>query len=328
MQGLLAAQRPDAALHGDFQAAAIVLDTRTSEVLAWVGSRDWSDRDALGGNDGVTARRQAGSALKPFIYARYLDDGHPVTSTFEDAPVAFDTPGGAYRPQNYDRHYHGTVTLRVALASSLNIPAIRALHANGVKTTLDFLHALGLATLDRSAEDYGLGLALGDGDVRLVDLANAYATLGRLGRWRPVTWTLGARPTGGGPDPLGLLERQVFSRDAALEILDILSDDRARGIGFGHGGPLALAYRVAAKTGTSSDYRDNWAFGVTPDYTVGVWVGNFDGRPMNRVSGPIGASPLLRQIFQILYPRAATRADVAWFPAPPHDASRLGAASE
>ncbi len=307
IERLLATQQPEAAQRGDFQAAAIVLDTQTSEVLAWVGSRAWSDRDALGANDGITARRQPGSALKPFIYALFLEDGHPITSTFADVPTAFETPTGRYRPQNYDRTFHGTVSLRTALGSSLNVPAIAALATVGVGRALDFLHRLGLATLDRGADDYGLGLALGDGDIRLVDLANAYATLGRLGQWRPVRWDASDTAT---------TTRRVFSPETARALLDILADDRARGIGFGFAGPLALPYRVAAKTGTSSDYRDNWAFGVTPRYTVGVWVGNFDGHPMNRVSGPIGASPLLRQIFQILNPHAATAADISWF-APP-----------
>ncbi|TNF25824.1 MAG: penicillin-binding protein 1C, partial [Deltaproteobacteria bacterium] len=304
---LLARQQADRTLHGAFQAAAVVLDTRTSEVLAWVGSRGYFDGESLGANDGVTALRQPGSALKPFVYGAWLDRGGSAATVLGDLPTEFATADGVYRPLNYDRRFHGPVTVREALASSLNIPAVLVAERVGVDRVLDTLHDAGLDTLTEAAEHYGLGLALGNGEVRLVDLAGAYAALGRLGEWRPVRWTRDA--------PLGE-PRRVVSQATAFTLLEMLTDDHARGIGFGEGGPLALPYRVAAKTGTSSDFRDNWAVGVTPDYTVAVWVGNFDGRPMNRVSGSVGAAPTLRQILQRLYPRAAGRADVPWYRPP------------
>ncbi|PKN57145.1 MAG: penicillin-binding protein 1C [Deltaproteobacteria bacterium HGW-Deltaproteobacteria-14] len=307
VEAVLARQQADRITHGAFQAAAVVLDTRTSEVLAWVGSRDYFDAAALGANDGVTALRQPGSALKPLVYGAWLDHGGSAATLLADLPTEFPTDDGVYRPQNYDRRFHGPVTVREALASSLNIPAVLVAEQVGVDRLLETLHAAGLDTLTLPAEHYGLGLALGNGEVRLIDLAGAYAALGRLGSWRPVRWLADA--------PAGET-RQVLTPATAFTLLEMLTDDHARGIGFGEGGALALPYRVAAKTGTSSDFRDNWAVGVTPDYTVAAWVGNFDGRPMNRVSGSVGAAPTVRQILQFLYPRAAGRGDVAWYTPP------------
>ena len=169
-----------------------------------------------------------------------------------------------------------------------------------------------MRSLDRPPEHYGLGLALGNGEIRLLDLAGAYATLGRLGAHKPVV----IQPPGQPHAENLVRSKRLFSEATAYTLLSWLSDDTARGTGFGHHGPLALPYRMAAKTGTSSDFRDNWAVGVTPDYTVAVWVGHFDGRPMDRVSGNRGAAPLLRQAFQTLYPSAASARDVPWFDRP------------
>lgn len=297
-----------------------MLDTQTSEVLAWVGSRGFEDANALGQNDGVVALRQPGSALKPFIYAALLDGSasrdptsaprNPYARTFIDAPTTFATPTGPYRPENFDRTFHGEVSLRVALGSSLNIPAIKALDEIGVPTALALLRRLGLETLDAGADHYGLGLALGNGEVRLLDLAGAYATLGRLGVAKPVRWLADGDPA---PSP----PTRLISRETAFVLLDMLADASARGIGFGLAGPFELPYRIAAKTGTSSDFRDNWAVAVTPRHTLAVWVGNFDGRPMARKPGKSGAAPLLRQVAQLLYPHAAAPSDVPWFTTPP-----------
>lgn len=307
VEALLAAQAPDDAVMGRMQAAAIVLDTQTSEVLAWVGSRGFGDREGLGENDGVVALRQPGSALKPFVYGLFFEQGGDFATRLLDAPISFATSTGTYTPLNYDRQFHGEVDVRTALASSLNVPAVATLHTVGVKAELELLRDLGLTSLDRDADHYGLGLALGNGEVRLVDLAGAYATLGRLGTARPVRWVAGTAPTPG---------TRVLSKETCFVLLDMLSDDHARGIGFGVAGPFDLPFRIAGKTGTSSDFRDNWAVGVTPRHTIAVWVGNFDGRPMQRRPGRSGAAPLLRQIAQRLYPDAAERADVPWYEPP------------
>ena len=307
VEALLATQAPADALEGRMQAAAIVLDTQTSEVLAWVGSRDFGDPAAFGQNDGVVALRQPGSALKPFVYGLFFEQGGDYGARLQDVPTSFATMTGSYTPLNYDRQFHGEVDIRTALASSLNVPAVATLNAVGVDAELRLLRSLGLDTLDRGADHYGLGLALGNGEVRLVDLAGAYAALGRLGIWRPVRWVAGT-PTGPG--------QRVLSSETCFVLLDMLSDDQARGIGFGVAGPFDLPFRIAGKTGTSSDFRDNWALAVTPRHTIGVWVGNFDGRPMQRRPGRSGAAPLLRQIAQRLYPDANDRADVPWFSPP------------
>ncbi|MCA9514158.1 MAG: penicillin-binding protein 1C [Myxococcales bacterium] len=307
---VLARKDGDAAERGGFQAAAVVLDTRTAEVRAWVGSRDFQDAAALGQNDGVLALRQPGSTLKPFVYGTYLDLGGSVADVLADVPTEVPTEDGVYRPQNYDRRFHGPVTMRTALGSSLNVPAVVTAEKVGVERVLATLHRAGFDSLTESPDHYGPGLALGNGEVRLIELAGAYAALGRGGEWRAPRWERG--------DPEGAPEtRRVVSPETAWRLLDMLSDDEARALGFGHDGPLALPYRVAAKTGTSSDFRDNWAVAVTPDYTVAVWVGNFDGRPMNHVSGSVGAAPTVRQILQTLYPRAARPGDVRWFEPPP-----------
>lgn len=308
VEQLLAAQQPEDAREGRMQAAAIVLDTRTSEVLAWVGSRDFEDAGALGQNDGVRALRQPGSTLKPFVYAALFDAGAPYDTVFEDRATEFSTPSGPYRPENFDRRYHGPVGVRTALASSLNIPAVSAASRVGVPRLLSLLRELGLGTLRADADHYGLGLALGNGEVRLVDLAGAYATLGRYGRYRPVRWTLDRSREEA--------DVSVLSPESCFVILDMLADDRARGIGFGLAGPFELPFRLAGKTGTSSDFRDNWAVGVTPEHTIAVWVGNFDGRPMQRPPGRSGAAPLVRQIAQLIYGDAADRGAVPWFQPP------------
>lgn len=289
------------------QAAVVVLETKSAEILAWVGSRDYWDEGAKGANDGVLARRQPGSALKPFVYGALLEQGTPSTQVFLDWEVQFGTDKGAYIPKNYDHRYHGPVSMRVALASSLNIPAILAAEQVGVETLLKTLRSLGLETLDLDAQHYGLGIALGNGEVRLLDLAAAYATLGRDGRWVEPRRVVDATQS---------TARQVYSPQVSAILLDMLSDDEARAVGFGRYSVLSLPYKVAVKTGTSTDYRDNWSVGVTPDYTVAVWAGNFDGSPMIESSGVTGAAPIMRQVLQTLYPEAAGPVDVPWFELP------------
>lgn len=312
LEEVVASYRPDRfrdARPEALQAAVIVLDTQTSEVLAWVGSRDFSDHEELGENDGVSARRQPGSALKPFIYGLWLDRGGQPDTVLQDLPREFETPTGPYRPENYDRSFRGPVSPRTALASSLNVPAVDLLDRLGVSPFLEHLRELGL-TFDHPSDHYGLGLALGNAEVRLLDLAGAYATLGRLGLHRPVSWQKHTQ----------VEARRVLSAQSAFEVLDMLADDRARGVGFGLGGPFELPYRVAAKTGTSSDFKDNWAFALTPIHTVGVWVGHFEGTPMGASPGRFGAAPLAREVLHSLYPEARARGDVPWFesPAEPH----------
>lgn len=275
-------------------AAAIAIDNATGEVLAYLGSHDFEDEKGLGQNDGVLARRQPGSSLKPFVYGLAMERlGFTASTLLADVETHFPAAGGDFAPNNYDGRFHGPVLLREALASSYNVPAVRAAAALGPERVLGRLRDLGFSTLDRPASDYGVAIALGDGETRLIDLANAYATLARRGSYLPVRAVRAASLAGGGSlDLPKATPRGVLDPAAALVLLDILSDDRARAASFGRGSSLDLPFPAAAKTGTSKGFRDNIAVGATREVTVAVWVGNFDGSPMEGVSGVTGAGPL------------------------------------
>lgn len=289
------------------QGGVVVLDTQSAEVLAWVGSRDYWDKKAKGANDAVLAHRQPGSTLKPFVYAAFLDAGEPASSVLLDWHTSYATEEGTYIPRNYDLKFHGPVSMRRALGGSLNVPAVVALSRVGVHTMLRLLRSLGFSSMTQPAKTVGLGLALGNAEVRLIDLATAYTALGRGGRWMPhqVVMSDNAEP------PV-----QVFSPDSSAIILDVLGDDEARELGFGGHNVFHLPYKVAAKTGTSVQYRDSWAVAMTPKHTVAVWLGNFDGTPTDRISGINGAAFVVRQVLHALYPQAAAAKDVEWFEPP------------
>lgn len=275
------------------QAAAVVLDNRSGEVLAWVGSPDfWSD--TAGQVDMVTSPRQPGSALKPFLYGLAFDRGLSPATVLPDVPHTYQTSIGPYQPRNYDRRFHGPVRAREALASSYNVPAIELTDRLGAASLLGVLRAAGFASLSRSAEHYGLGLALGNGDVTLLELANGFRSLAAGGEWRPWRWRAD-EPPGLPATPALAPARRVVSAGAAALVLDILSDPVARVPGFGLDTPFDFAFPVAVKTGTSHHFTDNWAVGVTGGFTVAVWAGNFSGRPMRQVSGVTGAGPLLHR---------------------------------
>jgi penicillin-binding protein 1C len=270
------------------QAAAVVLENRSGEILAWVGSPDFFDA-AAGQVDMVVGPRQPGSTLKPFLYGLAFDRGYTPASILPDVPTVFPTPGGPYAPRNYDRRYRGPVRAREALGSSFNVPAVALASRLGIAPLLATLQRAGFESLRRPADHYGLGLALGNGEVTLLELANGYRALANGGVWRPVAWRSG---------PVGA-ERghgsRVFSAEAAAQVIDILADPDARVAGFGTRTALEFPFRAAAKTGTSRHFTDNWAVATTEGFTVAVWVGNFNGRPMDGVSGVTGAGPLLQR---------------------------------
>ncbi|HEX9901231.1 MAG TPA: penicillin-binding protein 1C [Acidobacteriota bacterium] len=274
-------------------AAVVVLDNDRDEVLCLVGSGDFFDADHQGQVNGALALRQPGSALKPFTYALALERGYSASSLIEDSPAGFSTPSGAYRPRNYDNAYHGQVRMRVALACSYNVPAVSVLSSLGADMLFQRLKVLGFDSLKKEAGYYGLGLTLGNGEVSLLELTRAYAALAHGGLFRRERIFLREAE---GPR----LEARVFSPQVAFLITDILSDRDARIPSFGYLSPLNLPFPAAAKTGTSKDYRDNWTVGYTPRHTVGVWVGNFDGRPMQGVSGVTGCGPLFHDIMLLL----------------------------
>jgi len=294
--------------------AVVVIDNRTGEVIALVGSENYF-APGTGQVNGALAPRSAGSTFKPFTYLLALEHGATPASIVADVPATFATPTGVYHPENYNKRCHGPLSYRLALANSLNIPAVRVLSSLGGAAPLQArLRAWGMTTLEQPADHYGLGLTIGNAETRLIELTNAYAALARLGEWRPYRVVL---------DPA--LEKRVDietiplaaghtgqTRDAAWLIADMLSDNAARMIGFGLQSALRFDFPVACKTGTSTDYRDNWAMGYTPEYTVGAWVGNFDGSPMQGVSGVTGAAPIMHAVMEQLHARFGT----TWFATP------------
>ena len=300
--------------------AVVVIDNRSGEVLALAGS---------GETNGAWTARSSGSTLKPFTYLLAMERGAQPCTVVADVPTSFATPTGSYQPNNYNHRFHGPVSLRFALGNSLNVAAIRVLELAGGPPALQrALRDVGITTLDHPADYYGLGLTLGNGEVRLLELANAFATLGRLGEYRPyrllggASCLLGESTTGWKPVVQGrqdacLPGRRVFDAGAAYLLADMLSDNAARAAAFGLNSWLSFDFPVACKTGTSSDYRDNWTVGYTPEFTVAVWVGNPDGTPMRDITGVTGAAPVMHEIVEHLH----TRFGSSWFAQPPQVAS-------
>lgn len=277
--------------------AALIVDHQRDEILAWVNAGGFSDREG-GQIDKITMRRQPGSALKPFVYALALEHGWTAATLIDDSPLAVAVGHGLHPYRNYSRHYYGPVRLREALGNSLNIPAVLATQFIGRTELLERLRLLGFSSLDRHPDFYGDGIALGNGEVTLFEMVCAYATLARGGMARPLAWRLDGRPR----------ERnEVFSAEVASIVADILSDPEARRLEFGASSVLSLPVQTAVKTGTSNDYRDAWALGFSHRYTVGVWMGNVDRRPMREVTGSFGPALVLRSIFAELHRTGRTK---------------------
>lgn len=283
--------------------AAVILDNSGGEILCLVGSKDFFDEADGGQVNGALALRQPGSALKPFTYALALERGMTASAILHDAPTQFPTPEGFYMPQNYGRRFHGPVRMRDALACSYNIPAVSILQAVGPDLLYRRLKDLSFHSLDEGPAYYGLGLTLGNGEVALLELARAYSALARGGIFREERAVLKYIGKDGSPEvlPEESPEHRAFSPQVSYIITDILSDADARIPAFGYNSPLSLPFPAAAKTGTSKDFRDNWTVGYSVTYTVGVWVGNFNGKPMHNVSGITGCGPLFRDIMLLLH---------------------------
>lgn len=287
-------------------AAAVVLNNPTGEVLALAGSGDYFAAGA-GQINGAWVARSPGSAVKPFTYLLALERGSTPATVVPDVPSTFDTPTGPYRPNNYNHRFYGPASLRFALGNSLNVAAIRTLElAGGPGALYRLLRELGLSTLGDGPDHYGPGLTLGNGEVRLLELANAYATIARGGRHLPFRLLDAESP---GPAD----GKRLFAETSAYLVSDMLADNRARASSFGLNSQLFFAFPVACKTGTSSDYRDNWAVGYTPEFTVVVWVGNPNGKPMHAITGVTGAAPAMHEIMQYLHESRGT----TWFVRPP-----------
>ena len=272
-------------------AAVVVLDNASGDVLAYVGSSGKLSNAAA--VDGVVALRQAGSTLKPFLYELALEKRLlTAASILDDSPLNLTTPSGLYIPQNYDKDFKGPVTLRVSLGSSLNVPAVRTLALIGLEPFHNLLRDAGLDSLTESAQFYGYSLALGSAEVSLLSLSNAYRALANGGVWMPVRFKLDeARGKG----------RRVMDARASFIVADILADNNARALTFGLDNVLAVSNWAAVKTGTSKDMRDNWCIGFSQRYTVGVWVGNYSGASMWDISGVTGAAPIWHEVMNYLH---------------------------
>jgi penicillin-binding protein 1C len=266
--------------------AVLVVDNHSGDVLAYVGNA------GNGFVDGVMAARQAGSTLKPFLYEMAISRRLlTAASILKDAPVNLVTPTGLYVPQNYDNDFKGPVSLRTALGNSLNVPAVRTLMLVGTESFVSLLRRLGFSLLTESGDYYGYSLALGSAEVNLWQLVNGYRTLANGGSFSPLTLAAEPKPR----------RQQILDRDASYIVSDILADRSARGLTFGLENVLAPPFWSAVKTGTSKDMRDNWCVGYSDRYTVGVWVGNFDGSPMQDVSGVTGAAPVWLEVMRYLH---------------------------
>ncbi len=279
-------------------AALVALDPRTGEILALVGSADYFDAAIDGAVNMALAPRQPGSAFKPFLYAQALDPQGPVKWTAAtpmlDVTTTFPThEGKSYTPKNYDGREHGLVPVRQTLASSLNIPAVLTLQQVGIANTIHFAERLGITSLG-DPDEYDLSLALGGGQMSLLQLTGAYAVLADNGIKTDHPAILDVRDADGTlpyqPDPTPSL--QILDPRVVWLLSDILADDDARTLGFGRDSTLKIDRPAAVKTGTTTNFHDNWTIGYTPDLVIGVWVGNSDYQAMQDVTGLTGAAPI------------------------------------
>jgi penicillin-binding protein 1C len=292
IEKILASHKVRLASRGARQAGVIVVQNPTMEVLASVGSISYSPENK-GYNNGTTALRSAGSTVKPFLYALALEEGYTVSSLLEDVLRKYRTPSGNYSPDNFDRKEYGPVTMRVALGNSLNISAIKILEALDLEIAYQIFERVRLINdSEKGAGHYGLGLVVGNAEVSLEQLVTAYAILANGGIYRPLKYLLDEKED---------KADTVFSKETAYIISDILSDPSARIIIFGGIREMDFPFRISIKTGTSTKYRDGWAVGYTPEYTVGIWTGNFEGNPTNRISGASGAMPIFKEVMHLLY---------------------------
>ncbi len=271
--------------------AALVVDNKTGEVLAWAVNGTRSDEIQGSWIDSVTTPRQPGSTLKPFVYALALEKGWTAATVIDDSPLTEAVGTGLHSYNNYSRVYYGKLPLRQCLGNSLNIPAVKTLQYVGVDSFLTCLHDLGMQSLVNVPDFYGDGLVLGNGEITLFELVQAYTVFANRGVYKPLKVIQ--------DDFAGSVRNssEIFSQETASLIGNILSDSRARRLEFGSGGVLNFPVQTAVKTGTSNDYRDAWSVGYNNDYTVGVWMGNLDRTAMDRITGAKGPAIVLRSIF-------------------------------
>ena len=286
--------------------AVLIIDHRRNEILAWVVGRaapagaataSRAGGYAAVGYDTVLTPRQPGSTMKPLLYALALEHGWTAATLIDDTELAESIGGGQHTFHNYSHRYYGPLRLREALGNSLNIPAVKTLKFVGGDSFMERLHAVGITSLANHPEFYGDGLALGNGEVSLYEMAQAYTVLAREGRYQPLTLLAN--------DPVPRPDVRVFTPAIATLIGNILADPEARMLEFGRG--LQFPVETAIKTGTSTDYRDAWAIAFDYQHTIAVWIGNLDGSAMDGVTGAVGPAMVLRSLFSEINRNQDTR---------------------
>lgn len=280
--------------------AALIVEHETNRILSWAVGYAGQKDEAFNQMDAVRAKRQPGSALKPLLYTNALLHGWTAATQLADSPLDEGVGLGMHSYHNYSRAHYGNISVREALGNSLNIPAVRAIQFVGTDRFLSFLRDLGINSLSQHPNVYGDGLALGNGELTLLELVEAYTVLARMGDHKPLTALEGEHQQRN--------NRRIFSEDVASLIADIMSDPAAREKEFGWNSILNFPHQTAVKTGTSSDYRDAWAIGFNDKYTIGVWMGNMDYLPMHEVTGATGPALALRSIFNELNQNRDARA--------------------
>lgn len=295
--------------------ASVVTNPKNGDILAMVGSRDYSNLNS--GNFNVTtALRQPGSSIKAVTYALALSSGFTAATILDDSPITFTSPGApVYSPVNYDGKFHGKMSLRIALANSINIPAIKTLSRIGIENMITLAKKMGITTWGNSG-NYGLAITLGAADAKMTDLATVYGVLANRGirvKLNPILKITDSQGNVLEEKRDGALEKtQVIDPGVAFILSDILADNKARAMEFGINSPLNIPNRyVSVKTGTSDNKRDNWTIGYTPDFVAAVWVGNNDNSPMNQslASGITGAAPIWHNIMLNLLQGTNANAD-------------------
>ncbi len=292
-EATVARHRERLALRGATNAALMAVDPASGEILALAGSADYADAAISGAVNVVTSPRQPGSAMKPILFAAAFAQGWTPADVLYDVRTALTLEeDDVYLPANYDNVFHGPVTLRDTLANSYNLPAVLLQREIGTESLLALAHDLGLSSLPDDPDRFGLSLTLGSGEVTLLELTAAYAAFANAGTWhapRAILTTTHPQHTAHLSQPISIT---LLSPQVTFLLTAILADNAARTPTFGPDSPLHLSRPAAVKTGTTSDWRDAWTVGYTPDLVVGVWVGNADGSPMTRISGVTGAAPI------------------------------------
>jgi penicillin-binding protein 1C len=300
VQNILDSRLKDLNKRGVNNGAVLVVDHQRNEILAWVNNGRYLDGVTGSWIDAITTPRQPGSTLKPLLYALALEKGWTAATIVDDHPLAEPVGRGLHSYHNYSHTHYGPLRVREALGNSLNIPAVRAIQFVGVDDFLDCLHDLDIRSLQQHPDYYGDGLALGNGEITLLELVRAYTVLAGQGVYTSLNYLMNGIPR----QHRG---HRIFSAETTSLIGNILSDPDARRLEFGNGSLLRFPVQTAVKTGTSSDYRDAWAVGFNYRFTVGVWVGNLDHQVTEGITGATGPALVLRSVFAELNRHQMTR---------------------